>query len=362
MNRSTTFRFAFLAPLVACAVGCPFIGCKSNEERPPIQTEANPPIGSTGGGTLDAGEASTGAPGTSSIVVAGVAHPLAMALDANWIYLAIDGSPADDGGITPRTGLILRAPRAGGGAPQVLADSQDLPSSLAVAATGLLWANFGTAQATGGAVYLASGGTPVSLVAGESVPSIITDDTYAYWTSSLGLSGVLVERALLTGAAADTLGTVQGSVTASAITSDGVYLYFVGGGDGAGIFRLAIQGGNVETLITLPNAALTDILVYKGILYVANAALAPNGSILTIPIAGGNTTTLVSGQDVPTRLAHDATNLYWTNDDVAGAVLSVPLAGGTPTVLASNLDHPRAIVADDALYVTTADSVLRIAK
>ena len=367
MNRLPSIALAALSTLALLST---FASCKKNEARPPIETEGTPPL-SQGGGGADAGDAGDAAVGTSNVLVANVPHPQAIALDATYVYFAIDGTVADDGGIASRTGTVNRVARTGG-AVTTLAEQQDLPSAIALAQTGtaatgfttigVAWSNFGTAQSTGGASFLPANSTAITLVTGESVPSITADATYAYWLSDLGLSGVVVERALLTGTSPDQLGTVQGPVTSRAITSDGTSLYFVAGGDGGGVFRMPIQGGNIDNLVLLPNASLADIVVIGSTLYVADAQLAPNGSIFSIPAAGGTVTTLAGGQDAPTRLAHDATTLYWTNDDTAGSVVSLPIAGGTPTVIAANLDHPRGIAVDDALYVTTTDAILRIAK
>ena len=66
---------------------------------------------------------------------------------------------------------------------------------------------------------------------------------------------------------------------------------------------------------------------------------------MKVAIDGGAPTILASGQSSPTRIAVDATSVYWTNS-VNGMVMKVPLDGGTPTTLASNQEIPYGIAVD----------------
>jgi hypothetical protein len=77
----------------------------------------------------------------------------------------------------------------------------------------------------------------------------------------------------------------------------------------------------------------------------------------------------VSGLGSPKDLAIDAAFVYWTNLD-DGTVMKVPLAGGDPTTLVSDQFQPGAIAVDaDALYWangflsfdTAAGSVMKLA-
>jgi hypothetical protein len=77
-------------------------------------------------------------------------------------------------------------------------------------------------------------------------------------------------------------------------------------------------------------------------------------SVIALPLAGGASTSLVSGQGLPTSLALEDARLYWTNF-TEGTVRSVPVAGGTSTVLASGQSYPQFVaVAGGRVYWVNA--------
>jgi hypothetical protein len=95
--------------------------------------------------------------------------------------------------------------------------------------------------------------------------------------------------------------------------------------------------------------------------YWANWAPMAPGSIVKVPLAGGEPTTLAANLDQPLSLAVDAMNVYWTTgNDSAGTVMKVPLAGGSPTTLASiQAGSPSALaVAGSNVYFTTGGGVV----
>jgi hypothetical protein len=82
---------------------------------------------------------------------------------------------------------------------------------------------------------------------------------------------------------------------------------------------------------------------------------------MTVPVSGGMTTTLASGQSGPGAIALDAASVYWANfgvitphgKDVDGSVMKAPLRGGTATTLASGQIGPAGITVDDTSIYST---------
>ena len=77
-----------------------------------------------------------------------------------------------------------------------------------------------------------------------------------------------------------------------------------------------------------------------------------NGRILTVPIGGGVTTTLASGQPGCGHLTVHGETAYWNTSaigsETTGAIVSAPLATGNPSTIVSIPLHANSIAADDA--------------
>jgi hypothetical protein len=145
-----------------------------------------------------------------------------------------------------------------------------------------------TSCAADGLVVLYSAPDPAE---GGFVTTLTVDTTSVYWTTVTStLTGIDVMKASLCGGTATTLASGQ-SMNPSLLAVGSTDVYWVtleGGADGP-------------------------------------------GQVMQVPLEGGTPTALAT-KVLPTALALDAANLYWT-DEATGTVMKVPLAGGTPVPL-----------------------------
>jgi hypothetical protein len=218
-----------------------------------------------------------------------------LAVDSSYAYWVDDGA-GNGAGTVSKVSLD-------GGAPILLASGQDSPVSLAVDATNVYWAN----RVIGGAIMQASkvdGSNPIVLHAdgGDYPYSLTIDSQNVYWTSNNTPSGQL----------------------------------------GSGSVNLVpIDGGLVQTLTSAgePSSVAVDANnIYFGDFGAWSccnfSALDGIGNIWKLPKGSTTPILLSSGQSQPQYVTIDSQNVYWTNYR-NGSVASVPIDGGVTTTLDS---------------------------
>jgi hypothetical protein len=141
---------------------------------------------------------------------------------------------------------------------------------------------------------------------------------------------------------------------------DGDMVYVAENIDEGTIVGLPLRGGDRVTLATgqkLPVVGATD----RDRVYWTNQVRGKS-AIMAVAKFGGAPVVLAKDQQIPTAMAVDGDNAYWTSPE---SILSVPLAGGKVAPLAEGQASPAGLVATlDGLFWTNGDdgSVWRLKK
>jgi hypothetical protein len=190
--------------------------------------------------------------------------------------------------------------------------------------------------------------TAETLVSGlDNVSGLAVNATHIYVTN-LGTTQNIV-RAPIGGGAATVF--ANGEDGPGHIRVQGTNAYWARGADPIGqIMRQALSGApGSATSISGPLASPTALSIDTTTAYFALSS----GSIYRVPLAGGTTTLLSSGQTQmhPFDIAADATHVYWSNNGLPSGIMRVPIGGGTATPLYSNTTSYVSGIAIDATYI-----------
>jgi hypothetical protein len=249
----------------------------------------------------------------------------------------------------------------GGGFVETIAHDQDFPLGIALAQTGVVWAN-----SMGGSIAfysLASQETSLLLQGLETPVAVATDAENVYFTTLNEVAVVPIGGGVPAALATDQLGP-------DAIVVDTQRAYWVNAGsatngtvmqgpkspaDGGGLLVLASN-------LAGPQAIAIDA---KYVYWTnAGSTCVTDGTVMRVPIGGGTIETLATNQASPIGIGIDSTDVYWANNE-DGTVRKAPIAGGADTILVSGQNAPSALGVDSAnVYFTTegGDTVMQVTK
>ncbi|MHB8418394.1 MAG: NHL repeat-containing protein [Myxococcales bacterium] len=206
----------------------------------------------------------------------------------------------------------------------VLATLQRRPSAVAADARNVYWTDYGSTanDFQDGAVYqMPVGGGPIlALATGQTAAgALAVDQANVYWVT--GFSGCPLPDA------GQPCPANSGTVN-----------------------QIPIGGGGPALLLAAGQAYPTAIAVSNGLVYWSiegpNAGLNGPGSVNAVPIGGsGGVQTLVPSINNCFGMTVDSQSVYWTSNG-DGTVMSMPLAGGTPATLASGQDNIYQVLVD----------------
>lgn len=248
---------------------------------------------------------------------------------------------------TPDAMMLADAPQSGSGSGSVeVVAMGSIPFAITVDATSVYWTD--TALQTLKSIPVA-GGTATTLATNLVQPYYLAhDDASVYW----GLDQDILAKIPLAGGTPVQLQMSDGALN-TALTLDATHVFHTEDytvPQDCSIVVVPKAGGTPVTLASggswnhPTGMAVAGATVFFGV--------ASPGAILTVPVAGGATSTLVSGI-APYAMAADATNVYWL--DGSRNVMKVAQTGGTPVSLATS-GNGLAIVVDGSYVYWSASS------
>ena len=219
-----------------------------------------------------------------------------------------------------------------GGTPEVLVSNQLAPSSIVVDDAN---AYFGENVVSGGAVRSVpkAGGAATDVAPIDGSRFLVLDGSTLYSSSFTGVVSVPAGGGATTLLAAGTFGALAVDATTVYVHAD------------SSIVSIPKLGGAPVALAPSPSQGA--ILVDGDTIFYSGWVSDDDGFVRAL--TNGAVSSLAEGLALPTGIAFDAKRVYWVEqgpDLGDGTLSSVPRAGGASTVLATGQDRPEALVAD----------------
>jgi hypothetical protein len=305
-------------------------------------------VGGSGTGGSGTGGSSANCPANpgsqGEVIASGQDRPLAIALDASTVYFT------NWGPINGNDSSVNKVDKAGGTV-DVLTNGLTPCTDLSVEGSELLFGTLGqsppnglpaeldrisvsggtSTHVTGGFMFIAhavigstvyftdnfmqyvplSGGMPQPLDINpqiQAVGALTKSGTTLYFTGSLVSSP---PPAMLFSYDTQTSLESMSSIASygSAIATDGTHVLW--GDEDNGLWEIPASGiGNGVQPVLLASGKIEDVVTDGQYAYFADYQ---SGDISKVPVTGGSIVTLAAGEEGTSRLAVDATHLYWTN-------------------------------------------------
>src|SRR6185312_7592133 len=216
-----------------------------------------------------------------------------------------DSDPKNCGGC----GTVCEGQCALGRCLVTLATGQSAPRSIAVDGTNVYWIT-----ASGTSVYSIplNGGTPKLVASGPSSQygiGLALDATNVFFTG-VGTGVLTVPKG------GGTATTIPGGLGGDLLRVDSNYIYFP-------CASYLPVGGGVQTNVAYDHCQAATVDDYN-FYWIEGSYKYGNGSVLSVPIAGGQTVTAAIHQYAAYDIAVDSTSIYVANATVPGTVMKMP--------------------------------------
>jgi hypothetical protein len=282
--------------------------------------------------------------------------PTALALDADHVYVGVNPSDSEPGG-------MFVVPRAGGTA-TMLTDKNQIVTALAVTASTLCWAQYSTSSTSTAGLYCMplDGSSEPSLFLVAGVP--VVDDNFIY-----AARGNEVVRMPPSGGTPFVIGQVSPASDSTgiediAIDSDSVYVAIEGTGHDPGSVQAFPKGGGQPSFV-FHRSPVIDIAVNSGFLYVDGPCglcrlPSSGGSQRSIPIdppipladrppSGGGFRQFAVDNDWVYMVGCNASSTGYCDETKANQIHRVPFTGGADHPVTAGVFAEEIAVDDQAL-------------
>lgn len=208
-------------------------------------------------------------------------------------------------------GSLYRKPLVGGTPALVLSAGLSAPRALALVAGNLYFADAWNSQVW--KIDAAGATTGLWTISGSTSTiyphNIAADATRAYFVRDTGNE---VRSVPLTGGSPTLLSSPpvgpSVGIAASAIATDGTYVYWATERASGSVFKVPVTGGATTTFASA-GGVVTGLAVFGADLYYS---VRSPGKIVRKPLSGAASRTLASGEDAPSSIFVDSVGVLWT--------------------------------------------------
>jgi hypothetical protein len=249
--------------------------------------------GGGNGGTSGAGNDCDASSPCATTIIGGLDGVTGIVVDGTNIYYAV----------WPATGGAIYSVPLGGGSPSQLAKASG-PALMATDGTNIYWAEAGGEDVMSVPI---SGGTPTTVAQSQTSSAyygVAVQDGVLYWTSPS--EGNVYEKLLAsTSPNGFAIASSQAGCTGVTFTPGALFFSVT-----TGVEKMTLPDETPRSIFSDSKRAYGVATDGVNVYWADQTA----GTVSRVPVSGGATTVVVSGESRPTGVALDSTYVYWTSN------------------------------------------------